>query len=333
MVVVMTGETKKRIKWIDLAKGICIVLVVLSHTSNVTEVNYPFAFKAMAFRMPLYFILSGLFFKQYEGFVGFIKRKTNKLLIPFLFFFIFTGVFPILLFYHGSFSDAIETHPIAFNGPLWFLLCLFFVNILFYSIQALARTQKSRSRVFLILTISLICGYIGLFLGWKHIRVPLYIDSALSAMPFFAFGWWLNRKTNFLSSPFRTKDLLIAVAFLIIMWITATPSEWYLNKFVSKKAFILLYLSGISGTMFILYISKAIGFLPFVSYWGRYSIIILCIHRPILRIVNYFSIFEGAVELITVFVITLLICHLLIPVFRRFLPHVTAQKDVIKIGQ
>ena len=48
--------------------------------------------------------------------------------------------------------------------------------------------------------------------------------------------------------------------------------------------------------------------------------------------VNHYNHFEGYVSLIFVFVVTLLICHFLIPVFRKFLPYVTAQKDVIKIG-
>ena len=79
-------KSSARIEWIDLANGICIILVVLFHVCH----EYPLEVQISSFRMPLYFILSGLFFKQYEGFIGFLKRKTNKLLIPFLFFLFFT---------------------------------------------------------------------------------------------------------------------------------------------------------------------------------------------------------------------------------------------------
>ena len=79
-------ENGSRIEWIDLAKGICILLVVFYHVAICLHIDYPLSTQIASFRMPLYFILSGLFFKQYEGFVGFLKRKTNKLLIPFLFF-------------------------------------------------------------------------------------------------------------------------------------------------------------------------------------------------------------------------------------------------------
>ena len=66
---------KQRIEWIDTAKCICIILVILGHvfqffgTSNL--INDIFS----TFRMPLYFILSGLFFKQYGGA---ISNKKNQ---------------------------------------------------------------------------------------------------------------------------------------------------------------------------------------------------------------------------------------------------------------
>lgn len=50
-------QEKKRIQWIDLAKGFCILLVVLQHASELTEVDYPLSVQAFGFRMPLYFIL------------------------------------------------------------------------------------------------------------------------------------------------------------------------------------------------------------------------------------------------------------------------------------
>lgn len=48
---------QQRIEFIDLAKGICIILVVLLHivpSANIPELRF--------IRIPLYFILSGLFF-------------------------------------------------------------------------------------------------------------------------------------------------------------------------------------------------------------------------------------------------------------------------------
>ena len=57
-----TTKQTQRIDFIDLAKGICIFLVVIGHCGAPIDIpGYGIV------RMPLYFILSGLFFKTYGG--------------------------------------------------------------------------------------------------------------------------------------------------------------------------------------------------------------------------------------------------------------------------
>ena len=79
-------ETKKRIEFIDLAKGVCILLVIMMHTD--VNVDFP-GLRGM--RMPLYFILSGLFFKDYVGFLNLLVKKANKILIPVALLLIISG--------------------------------------------------------------------------------------------------------------------------------------------------------------------------------------------------------------------------------------------------
>ena len=332
--------TRNRIEWIDLAKGFCIALVVFTHVTGWVGVKFPFSDQAGAFRMPLYFILSGLFFKQYEGFVGFLKRKTNKLLIPFLFFFAITVVLPywfmtpdLKQMYAYPLKYLYRERVVMLNEPIWFLLCLFEVNILFYLVQGAAGAISSSYKTSLVIVFSLVLGIIGLLLGINHIVIPFYVDTALSVLPFFAFGWWLFRHTDFLSAPVKFKlDFPIAVSCLLVLLFLAVPVKWSLNE-ISLDAVWFVYLCGIAGTMLVLIVSKALKRLPAVSYWGRYSIMILCVHYPVLIVMSrvlsrYVS---GTVLFAAVFIMTMLICHLLIPLMRRFLPHVTAQKDVIRV--
>lgn len=143
----MDAINTKRIEYIDLAKGVCIILVVLYHTLNDFGIHDYFAADAMRdFRMPLYFFLSGLFFKPYEGYMGFLKRKINKLLIPFLAFYFITVVCYEYIsgVFHGTSLPDIGLAPLYdcyievwhFNTPLWFLLCLFVLNnIILYIIS------------------------------------------------------------------------------------------------------------------------------------------------------------------------------------------------------
>jgi fucose 4-O-acetylase-like acetyltransferase len=325
----------KRIGWIDLAKGFCIMLVVFHHVSSVLGVDYPFSVQARGFRMPLYFILSGLFFKQYEGFDGFLKRKTNKLLIPFLFFLASTLVLPSLLLHHDtSLGMFFQDRVIIYNDPIWFLLCLFEVNLLFYLVQWVAEKISIEHKSVLTIVMALLLGINGLVLGALQLRLPLYFDSALSALPLFAFGWWFFRHTAFLPSPVNyVRDGAIALTGLIVLWLFAVPVKWINNEF-SWEAMPVVYLCGIGGTMMVLIVSKMIGRLLVISYWGRYSIIILCTHYPVAMIFEriFGRYLSGGLLVAVVFVMTMVVCWLLIPLMKRFLPHVTAQKDVIKVG-
>lgn len=79
---------KERIAHIDFMKGLCIMLIALGHVDDkifdMVLPNLNFALKS--FRIPMYFFLSGLFFKTYAGFGDFLRRKVNNLLITLLFF-------------------------------------------------------------------------------------------------------------------------------------------------------------------------------------------------------------------------------------------------------
>ena len=329
-------ENKNRIEWIDLAKGICISLVVLHHAT--VSVGYSFSFEdaLLSFRMPLYFILSGLFFKQYEGFVGFLKRKMNKLFIPFTFFLITTSVIPFWIIHQANsleyfFND--HNGPV-YNFPIWFLLCLFEINILFYLIQMVTRLTVNHYQIFGIILLSSICGCIGLALAANEIRIPLYIGSSLTAIPFFAFGWWLRKYTSFLSSPINLKlDIPIIAACLLILHFFATHVIYSANS-ITREGLFTVHLCGIAGTLMVLTLSKIVGQLPFISYWGRYSIMILCSHQLVVLALSYLLVRvmpKGWVMAIIVFIGTLITCHFLIAFMKKYMPHVTAQKDIIKI--
>lgn len=324
-----------RIEWIDLAKGICIFLVVFHHVSSVIHLDYPLRTQLTSFRMPLYFILSGLFFKQYEGFIGFLKRKTNKLLIPYLFFLLATSVIPYIIAYHESPLELIlfEMNGPVYNHAIWFLLCLFEINLLFYLIQWAAESIIPKHKITTVLTLSLLLGCCGLALSKAQVYNLLYTGTMLTALPFFTFGWWLRSHTHFLSQPFTwKKDVPLMMVCTLIVSTCAYRIVFVLNV-IPNDAFPYIYLCGIAGTMLVLIIAKAIKRLPFISFWGRYSIIILCTHQIAIEVMatllkRYLS---GIPLLIAVLVSVLLISHLSIIFMKKYMPHVTAQKDVITV--
>ena len=76
-----------------------------------------------------------------------------------------------------------------------------------------------------------------------------------------------------------------------------------------------------------LLLCKKIGRLPVVSYIGRYSIIPLGIHWVLIHYIN--KIMPSLpYSTLVIFVLTVTISICLIPVFIKYFPYFTAQKDL-----
>ena len=221
------------------------------------------------------------------------------------------------------------------NSVIWFLLCLFWVNIMFYVISIIARKFKKTLAAIIIL--SMLTGLIGVSLGAFHIRIPFFIDSAFTSLPFFIFGYLLFRYSPIVEPNKYDKwiPLILVVLLLLIYFFSPFYSLKY-NQRVNYHSFLSIYLCGFAGALCIVLLSKWIKRLSVFNYWGRYSIMILVSHGIVYQLVGYALKYSG-LSVIWCFVINLVttmgICSLLIPFFIRFMPHVTAQKDVIPVGE
>ena len=74
-------EKQDRIEWIDVAKGIGIILVIMGHTFQLDLVT-----PLYAFHMPLFFFLSGLLInpEKMGAFYQFARKKFLSILKPWI---------------------------------------------------------------------------------------------------------------------------------------------------------------------------------------------------------------------------------------------------------
>lgn len=332
-----------RVDFIDLAKGICIIMVVLSHVCGSTA--WYFLDVMNIFRMPLYFVLSGLFFKSYGGFFTFVKKKTNKLLIPFLSVYLFVVLPSSFLIFH-RYKSIDNTYDFFFahfgrlylgiDGAAWFLLCLFFMNLIFYLIYMIA---KGKMLPMFLMTIS--CGLTGYLLDYQHIYIALWIDSSLTAMPFFMLGYFIRSKTGLLNETLSKKHLKLSLLSLLMLLFAVWLDEiqgvheiYYGSNEYEVNAF-SLYSGGAFGMLFVLLISKRVNSLPVVSYVGRYSIVVLLTHLLYLFLFRN-MLYQLGIQQENVWLNLLLsgvIILLEIPTISfciKFLPYCFAQKDLWK---
>lgn len=338
----MKKAPSKRIDFVDLTKGVCIILVVMTHIGGAFELLDRGSMLS-CFRMPLYFFISGVFFKPYGSLSGFILRKINKLIIPFLFFYlsafllkyiiwkIAPGVFhlpvswkELLIVFHGH--DLIK-----FNPPIWFLVALFNCNILFYLVHFLR--NKYLPAMF---ALTLLIGCAGFYLGKAQITLPLYLDVAMTALPFYVAGFWIRRYNFFLFPNHRFDKLipLFVLLALLVMHFTATTLGMRTNNY-SGNIF-QVYIAAFAGIFMIMLLCKKVKRVKIISYLGRYSIITLSIHGPTLHflaplVARY--IHDSWAQATILLFITLSICILLTPLFLKVIPQMVAQKDLLKFKQ
>lgn len=94
----------------------------------------------------------------------------------------------LFAFYYEHFNNM--------SNAIWFLLCLFEVNVFFYLLVILS--NRTCIKDIMICILSLLLGGVGYLLGKFCVNLPLWIDTTFSVTPFFCFGYILKQRTNFL---------------------------------------------------------------------------------------------------------------------------------------
>ena len=316
-----------RIEFIDLAKGVCIILVVMFHVGiDIPHLDI--------IRMPLYFIISGLFYKPYNSLTSFFIKKTNKILIPFISFYILSYCIFYVLKYvvenipllDNGLQDVFISHHI-FNTPIWFLLCLYWVSLLFNILYYWIKNK------YLLLIAVLSIGLIGNQLRSHDIWLPMFWDCSFSALPFYYIGYLLKKSRLLLPNKLDKLCLPISLLLFIITILIARKIGLHLDVQYNSVPMIS-YLVSTIGVLAVLLLCKQFKYIPVVSYFGRFSIIILVTHNLVYSFIKVVGdkfglIFPGFewIQLVAVLIASLL----LIPLCRKYIPKLVAQEDLIKI--
>lgn len=333
-------KDEKRIGFVDLIKGICIILVVMAHIGGSFE-RMDSQNMIVSFRMPLYFFISGIFFKSYGGFAGFLIRKINKLIIPFVFFYVGAfmvkyliwkvapGVFQLPVQWSDLLVVFNKHELMTFNPPIWFLIALFNCNILFYFVHALRKNHLP-----LMIIASLLIGVAGFILGKERIELPLYIDTAMSALPFYVGGFWIRRYTFFFQPHRFDKLIPVFIAAAIgILYCTAGEIGMRTNNFFEVSIF-GFYTSAFAGILGIMLLGKQFKKIPVISYLGRYSVVTLGIHSFILFLANkcFGELMHGEwLSDIALLMIVLGISLACTPIIVKTMPQLVAQKEFFSL--
>lgn len=289
-------EKKLRKNWIDAAKAVAILIVVLNHSGLIIPgVN----FWGGMFFVPAFFLLSGYTYHPGTGsYLSYVGKKAKRLLVPyivtngllFLFFllkrtlegsagrdYIVRSILGILYGRNQIYrnSDGQDTLMINLNAPTWFLPALFVALIMLEGLFRLCR--QNEKKILLVVCIYALAAVVF------HYVSPVLLPWCLDMMPYYLLmmlvGYWL-KKTGFME---KMRFLWFMLSLVVLLSSGLLNGSVNLSISDTGKSITLMCLSAVSASILLMMLTKWVdehfGSLSgLFAGLGKHTLTILCWH-------------------------------------------------------
>ena len=332
----------KRLEYIDFLKAVGILAVIWGHIYTKNDTIYQFVY---SFHVPLFFVLSGVFFNPNQTLKEFLAKRINKLIIPYLFFYLITYFYwvfierelragvggvnaewwrPIIgLFYESPYWDLF-----AHNNPLWFIPTLFSIEIL----SCIFRKCTFYTRIL----IGLIGIIVSIICASYSILLPFGLISAFYCYLFYSLAGGVKYINN---TPHKPCVLLVVVIVygIYIYKFGYTPSPIFGPSINAAFTYYIIALCTIFSLILLAQSIRKWGgiWLTFFSYIGRNTLIILCLHDPVKRAVIFMyskisnqtmtDIRHDLVDSLICLIITVMVLYPIIQLYNKYVKPRLAQ--------
>lgn len=336
----------KREKSIDILKGIGILLVILGHIQNYIPKNL--LIYIYSFHMPLFFYISGFLYKEeYEKNLSikeYAKKRFKQLIYPYITLSLINLIWLIIkehsieqiIKFILSFGYSNYIFDKNYVGAVWFLLCLFNVEMIYFIIS-----KKFKIKRQIIIIILYIIGII--FSKFMIYRLPFWLDIALFGILFYHLGFMIKNRKEYNYTLIKKTFLLIIFIIVSIIGIVLNYKYCYSEKFLGRIDMLYLHfgnifyftITAISGIFTWHLVSNIIKENNILEWFGRNTLIIMGIHIIILQVLEFFinliHIKNDIIIFLLLFIPTLIIIYISVNFMDRFLPWITNYKDFKKI--
>jgi len=278
----------KRVQYIDIARGIAILCIILGH-QGISDVNRV----VFTFHVPIFYYITGYFLNDKLGIKDFIKSKVRTLLVPYVLTCVLTIVLAALLAWYqdgnvlstiqewiyASLYGAGDTYHEPFYikkiGALWFLWAMFWGSIF----VRISLKMKPMVRMICILGLFGIGYWTARHMFW----FPLSIQAGCCATLFIYIGY-LARQTKPVFQKLSNEVKAGSVVLSVFLWgnfVQNFQSFWLVHCDMGRG--VIDFVGCICGCYLLMLLSKGIekyckyltrGF----AYLGKYSLIVLCVH-------------------------------------------------------
>ena len=269
----------------DMMKGIGILLVIIGHLAH----GYGLSPIIYVFHMPLFFIVSGYFYKPKQPLVLF-KRDVKLLLLP------YALVAALILMYGVSmawvrhdaskFTYWLEAFlyagvPEPTISSLWFLLAMFWCRMVYNLLNVYLLEHFTNCKKILLGTITILIFVVSVkFIPMEYNYYCWAVG--LSSMFFYMIGHVARLSDLHLS---KVTSVLFVIFGFYCLYLSTGEVDMHHNRFDCLP---LNVIAAVSVTYFIYLICarcKSLKIGKWLGWFGRYSLAAYCIHSLMFMIV------------------------------------------------
>lgn len=314
----------ERLHYIDVYKGLLIVLVIIHHIPFVLENTIPeipiigirwTQNYIMGFFMPAFFVATGRCTNFKYPYLQYLWKNIKTILIPCFCLYYFNhwlSCINALCFKDASwitlsnfFSPGIRTF-IHEGGFYWFLISLFLSKVIYYIICVISYHLRWRLLISLLLSVAgVVCSEFlpdSNYFFWQH---------ALALVVFLPIGEAIQKNSNHIT---KWGWVLLTTYLLIISIVTLkqyhVPSVTRTLDVVPFSLPLYLFLSMI-GSLGLWYLSERIKQNKMLEYWGKNTIVMYAFNyiasTIVINILLLFTHPESEVQVTVLFLITIII--------------------------
>ena len=224
------GQVKKRQTDFDIFRGAGIILMVMGHIGF----SGIFDHFIHAFHMPMFFFISGFFFKSSTvskcSTMGYIIKKLKTLLIPYIVFAIFHSVIWIIM---GNDLKKplnflwINSDDLPISGALWFLTALFLADLFYFLIDRYICREVWKHCI-----VVLLCAFGNLYSLFLPIALPFSLGAALVGLGLFHIGRYAKK---YCDSKVINRSFKLPIPLLILLTVV-TVALIFINGYVNMRS-------------------------------------------------------------------------------------------------
>lgn len=301
----------KREKYIDVAKGFGILLVVYCHVILLCDLTAlkPFTAYVYAFHMPLFFFISGycLGLKKDTGekplFLPQLKKLTRNLLLPYT---VWSAVYMFL----GGQLESTERLKAVFTArgiaPLWFLAALFLCELAFVLLRMLTYKLSAKGKTAVYIIVCAVC-FCFAYVLWLVCRTYSFSTKTLGttlfylfitcgrfmmSMPLLILGYIISQAQIIVKTG-KLKCGILGGIFLILTVVAVYVSSLSTNLHLFKTNNLpVLICTAVLGSVGVLMLSYSLGeHSKVLNFLGTNSLAIMILHYIPFKTIYYSNMF------------------------------------------